>query len=262
MSILDRFSLEGRVALVTGGAGPLVGSSVTEGLAESGATVVTASRSLEKNEALAEKMRAEGYDVHGMSLDTGNSESINRLHGELIKRFRKLDVLVNSAAAYDGHVGGFEQTPEALQIVGASDFSGLVQLCQKFIPDMVKQGSGSVINISSIWSVVSDPLSLQDLTGHVHVPSYVFMKGGQVSFTRYLACHYGKAGIRANAISYGAVGGDHQPEMILDWWEEGCPLSRMVNSDDIKASVAYLASDASAFVTGQNLIIDGGWTSQ
>src|SRR5688572_20645976 len=99
MSILDRFSLKGRVALVTAGAGPLFGSSISEGLAEAGATVITASRSQENNTAYAEQLRSRGHDVHGMQFDLSDDASIRRLHDDLIGRFGRLDILVNSALA-------------------------------------------------------------------------------------------------------------------------------------------------------------------
>src|SRR5262245_22950281 len=106
MGVLDRFSLKGRVALVTAGAGPLFGSSISEALAEAGATVVTASRSLETNRRFAAGLRAAGHDADGMELDITDVASITRLHDAIIKRFGRLDVLVNSALARVG--GGFE----------------------------------------------------------------------------------------------------------------------------------------------------------
>ena len=103
MGILDRFSLQGRVALVTAGAGPLFGSSISQALAEAGATVITASRSLEANERFAASLRAAGHDALGLQFDLSNSDSIRQLHDDVIARFGKLDVLVNSALARNGH---------------------------------------------------------------------------------------------------------------------------------------------------------------
>src|SRR3954447_17688689 len=113
MGVLDRFSLQGRVALVTAGAGPLFGHSISMALAEAGATVVTASRSRERNEQFAEEMRSLGHDVHGLDFDLEDLDSIDALHAEVLARFGRLDVLVNSALSRDGHVGAFEkQTAE------------------------------------------------------------------------------------------------------------------------------------------------------
>src|SRR5688572_27111621 len=142
MSILDRFSLKGKVALVTAGAGPLFGSSISTALAEAGATVITASRSLERNEAFADELRSRGFDVHGMQFDLEDLASIDALHGQVLARFGRLDVLVNSALSRGGHVGSFEeQTPEAWQHCAQGDFAGLFRHCQQAVKAMQRQQS-------------------------------------------------------------------------------------------------------------------------
>ncbi|MEW5979556.1 MAG: SDR family NAD(P)-dependent oxidoreductase, partial [Acidobacteriota bacterium] len=158
MSVLDSFSLSGRIALVTAGAGPLFGSSISEALAEAGATVITASRSLEANESFAHKLRQKGFKAHGMELDITDLDSIGRLHDQVLERFGRLDVLVNSALARVG--GSFEtQTPEDWLYSARGDMVGLFAICRAFVPDMVRQGRGSIINISSIYGVVAnDPV--------------------------------------------------------------------------------------------------------
>src|SRR4051794_30878957 len=156
-SILDRFSLQGRIALVTAGAGPLFGQSISMALAEAGATVVTASRSKERNEQFAEEMRSLGHDVHGLAFDQEDLASIDSLHDQIQSRFGRLDLLVNSALARDGHVGRFEdQTPETWEHAASCDFAGLFRQCQRAIEAMKKQGRGSIINIASIYGVVSN----------------------------------------------------------------------------------------------------------
>src|SRR5689334_18562273 len=157
MSILDRFSLKGKIALVTAGAGPLFGSSLSEGLAEAGATVITASRSLERNEEFAAQLRSNGYDAYGLQCDITAPASIRALRDEVLARFGRLDVLVNSALARDGHAGGFEdQSAEHCRRSAEGDFAGLFETCRAFIPAMVRQSRGSIINISSIYGVVSN----------------------------------------------------------------------------------------------------------
>jgi NAD(P)-dependent dehydrogenase (short-subunit alcohol dehydrogenase family) len=260
MSILDRFSLKNRIALVTAGAGPLFGSSISEALAEAGATVITASRSLERNLEFAEGLRQRGYDVHGMELDIGSTESIDRLHAQVLERFGRLDVLVNSALARDGHVGRLEdQTPEVWARSAAGDFSGLFRLCQRAVDAMVRQGRGSIINISSIYGVVSNDPTIYAGTDMVQPPMYNFVKAGMINFTRYLACYYGKQGVRANCISPGGYF-NHQPEAFLEQYNRRVPLGRMLGNEDIQGAVVFLASDASSYVTGHNLLVDGGWT--
>ncbi len=260
MGILDRFSLKDRIALITAGSGPLFGSSLTEGLAEAGATVIIASRNLEANEAYAETLRSKGFVAHAMFCDITDTSSIDHLHDQLIEQFCQLDVLVNSALARSGHVGRFEdQSPEAMKIVGDGDFSGLFYICQRFITDMVKQGRGSIINISSIYGVVSNDPTIYEGTDLVQPASYNFVKGGMINFTRYIAAYFGKQGIRANCISPGGYF-DNQPTAFVEAYEKRCPIGRMMNSEDVKGAVVYLASDAAEYVTGMNLLVDGGWT--
>jgi NAD(P)-dependent dehydrogenase (short-subunit alcohol dehydrogenase family) len=258
--ILDRFSLAGRIALVTAGAGPLFGSSISRALAEAGATVITASRSLQRNQAFAEELRRGGHQAHGLQLDIQQIESIDRLHAEVIERFGRLDVLVNSALSRDGHVGSLEdQTPETWQRCAAGDFVGLFRLCQRFVETMVTQGRGSIINIASIYGVLSNDPTIYAGTDMLQPPTYNFAKAGMINFTRYLACYYGRHGVRANCISPGGYF-NHQPQPFVDQYTARVPLRRMMGDEDIQGAVVFLASDASNYVTGANLMVDGGWT--
>ncbi|MDX1944812.1 MAG: SDR family oxidoreductase [Pirellulaceae bacterium] len=260
MSILDRFSLRGKVALVTAGAGPLFGHSISTALAEAGATVVTASRSLARNEEFAAAQRALGHDVHGLACDIEDLASIDALHDELATRFGRLDVLVNSALAREGHVGSLdEQSADAWQHAASGDFAGLFRQCQRAVATMTKQGGGSIINIGSIYGVVSNDPTIYEGTSMVQPPTYNFMKGGMINFTRYLACYYGRHGIRANCISPGGYFND-QPTPFVEQYCRRVPVGRMLGERDIQGAVVFLASDASAYVTGHNLLVDGGWT--
>jgi len=260
VGILDRFSLAGKIALITAGAGPQFGSSLTAGLAEAGATVITASRSLERNQEFAAELREQGYDAHGMEFELGNPESTQQLHDKIILEFGQLDILVNSALQREGHVGDLpRQTPEVWRKAGEGDLGGLFHICQLFVEDMVRQGSGSIINISSIYGVVSNDPTLYEGTDMVQPPTYTFVKAGMINFTRYLACYYGKQGVRANCISPGGYF-NNQPEPFLKNYTHRVPVGRMLDNEDIKGAVVFLASDASSYITGENLMVDGGWT--
>jgi len=260
VSVLDRFSLKGKIALVTAGAGPLFGRSISAALAEAGATVVTASRSKERNQQFAAEMRRLGHDVHGLAFDLEDLASIDALHDEVLSRFGRLDVLVNSALARDGHVGAFgQQTPETWEHAAKGDFAGLLRHCQRAVAAMTTQGGGSIINIASIYGVVSNDPALYAGTPMVQPPTYNFMKAGMINFTRYLACYYGRAGIRANSISPGGYF-NQQPPAFVERYCDRVPLGRMMGYEDLQGAVVFLASDASAYVTGANLLVDGGWT--
>jgi NAD(P)-dependent dehydrogenase (short-subunit alcohol dehydrogenase family) len=124
---------------------------------------------------------------------------------------------------------------------------------------MIDQGCGSMINISSIYGVVSNDPNLYEGTEMKQPPTYNFVKAGMINYTRYLACYYGKFGVRANCISPGGYFAN-QPQPFLERYEQRVPLGRMMDNDDIQGAVVFLASDASRYVTGANLMVDGGWT--
>jgi NAD(P)-dependent dehydrogenase (short-subunit alcohol dehydrogenase family) len=260
MGAIDRFSLAGRVALVTAGAGPLFGRSISAALAEAQATVITASRSLARNEEFAAHLRSQGHDAHGLAFDLEDVASIDALHKQVQRRFGRLDVLVNSALSREGHNGALaQQTPETWQHAAKGDFAGLFRHCQLAVAAMRAQGRGSIINIASIYGVVSNDPTLYQGTDMVQPPTYNFVKAGMINFTRYLACYFGRDGVRANCISPGGYLND-QPAAFVQRYCQRVPLGRMMGHDDLQGAVVFLASDASAYVTGHNLLVDGGWT--
>ena len=259
MSILEKFSLKGRIALVSGGAGPMFGSSISEALAEAGATLISASRSLERNEEFAERLVGEGYEAHALELDITEPDSIEAVSAKVLERFGRLDVLVNSAVV--ARAGSFEeQTAEYWDYSARGNMVGLFAMCKAFVPQMVAQGKGSIINISSIYGVVANDPTLYEGTDMKQPPDYTFVKAGMINFTRYLANYYGKQGIRSNCISPGGYF-DNQPDAFVDEYTRRVPIGRMLDNEDIKGAVVYLASDASEYVNGHNLLVDGGWTA-
>ena len=137
---------------------------------------------------------------------------------------------------------------------------GLFALCKAFVPIMVNQGKGNIINISSIYGVVANDPGLYEGTNMKPPPDYTFVKGGMINFTRYLATYYGRKGIRANCICPGGYF-NNQADPFLSRYEQRVPLGRMLNNDDLKGAVVFLASDASRYVTGATLMVDGGWTA-
>jgi NAD(P)-dependent dehydrogenase (short-subunit alcohol dehydrogenase family) len=261
VSVLDRFSLKDRIALVTAGAGPQFGSSISKALAEAGATVITASRSLDTNLEFAQMLQQRGFEAFGMALDVGNPDSISELRDEVLARFGRIDVLVNNARAVIE--GGFDvQDPEDWIECAKGDMAGLFALTKAFLPGMIRQKRGSVINISSIYGVVGNDPTLYVGTEMLdqQSPAYSFSKGGMVNATRYLAAFYGKANVRFNSISPGGFF-NHQPESFVERYCDRVPLGRMMGDQDVQGAVIFLASDASAYVTGINLMVDGGWTA-
>ena len=124
---------------------------------------------------------------------------------------------------------------------------------------MVKAGRGSIINIASIYGVVANDPNLYVGTDMKQPPTYNFVKAGMINFTRYLACYYGKQGVRANCISPGGYF-NNQPAPFVESYTSRVPVGRMLDNEDVKGAAVFLASDASSYITGANLMVDGGWT--
>ena len=221
--------------------------------------MVVASRSLDRNVKFAEELRGKGYDVHGMAVDITEPELIYRLLDQVLAKFGRLAVLVNSALARVR--GGLETQTVNDWIYSAKVHGvGLFVMCTSFLGDLVRHGKGSIINISSIYGVVGNDPTIYTGTTMLQPPHYNFVKAGMINFTRYLANYYGKQGVRANCLSPGGYF-DNQPEPFLKRYQERVPIGRMLGNEDIKGAVVFLASDASAYITGINLMVDGGWTS-
>jgi NAD(P)-dependent dehydrogenase (short-subunit alcohol dehydrogenase family) len=258
--VLERFSLAGRIAVVSGGAGPLFGSSISEALAEAGATVVVASRSRERTEAFAGELREKGHEAHAADLDITETSSIEALAAEIGTRFGGADILVNNAVVGARSSGFDGQTLDDWALSAQGNMVGLFAMCRAFVPAMVERRRGSIINIASIYGVVGQDPMLYPGTGIEPPPDYAFIKGGMINFTRYLANTFGRQGVRANCLCPGGYQSG-QKGLFVERYEGRVPLGRMMNHEDIQGAVVFLASDASAYVTGTPLMVDGGWTS-
>ncbi|MBI4921414.1 MAG: SDR family oxidoreductase [Devosia nanyangense] len=261
MGVLDSFSLKGKVALVTGGAG-LYGRQIVAALAESGAKTFIAARDVQKLEAVAAEERARGLDVTALSLDLSSDASIEALHTEVIARAGRCDVLVNNAvtrSALDGWDHDLDAFDKSLRV----NASALFKITHLFGEDMRKQKSGSVINIGSMMGMVGVEMANYAGTDMTPNPSpiYHYEKGGMVNFTRWAASILGADNVRVNCLSPGGFF-NNQPAPFVKAYSERTQLGRMANDTDLKGAIVFLASDASAYVTGTNIPIDGGYTAK
>ncbi len=265
MHVLDMFKLDGKVALVTGGYGKY-GSQITEALAEAGATVITASRSLEKNEACAAQLREKGLKVYGESYDQEDEQSIEELKARLVAKFGTVDILVNNSAlrgCFDGgfNKGDFAGFAKSLAVNGA----GLFVLTRAFGNLMAEQGSGSIINIGSYMGNLGPNEWLYEGTNGtmsaLGAPDYFYHKGGMHNLTRFFAGCYGPNSVRCNCLALGGLF-DDQHEAFLDHYNKATYLGRMAGNEDIKGIIVYLASDASLYTTGAVIPVDGGYSAK
>ena len=259
----DLLDLTGRVAIVTGGSG-LYGTSISWGLCEMGATVVIASRNGEKCEALARQIRAQGYHAVGMALDLSVDRSIEALVENVKTQFGRIDILINNAVDRKNTVPLSTATRQKLQDSANTNLNGQILLSQAVIPHMIEQGKGSIINISSMRGIDCPHFPFYPESMGDQPVNYTTEKWALVGLTKYMAGRYGKYNIRVNCIAPGGYNPtlltEEDKKSFVDNYITNCPLGRFANEDDIKGPVAFLASDAAAYITGATLVMDGGWT--
>lgn len=259
-TLMDRFSLKGKVALVTGGAG-LYGKQIVRGMAEMGAKVFTASRSLEPLEAVARELRDEGLDVTALAYDQGDTDSILALRDELLRQAGRIDCLVNNAVGRAS--GGVHVTREEWQEDMNVNAAGLMEITRAFGDVMARQGAGSIVNIGSIYGLVGyDAWLYEDMSFDGLAPAYYFVKGGMVNVTRFWAGYYGQFGVRVNCVHPGGIESDRNDPAFRAKYGKKTFLGRMAGNDDLSGCIAFLASDASSYITGANIPVDGGLSAK
>jgi 2-deoxy-D-gluconate 3-dehydrogenase len=271
MNLPDMFNLESSVAVVTGAAG-LLGSEFSRTLAEAGATVVLAD--LDKNgvRLCAEGLRSEGFRAAHAKVDVRDPGSVKALIESSLHNHHRLDILVNSAALdpkFDpGHheqtSNAFEDYPlEAWNQALDVNLTGMFLVSQAAVRPMLAQGSGVIVNICSTYGLVGPDQRLYEREGHppqFKPVYYSVTKAGVLGFTRYLATYYAGKNIRVNALTPGGVFNDHDDEFV-EKYAARTVLGRMARKDELNGALLFLASDASSYMTGANLVVDGGWTA-
>lgn len=255
MHVKELLSLKGKIILVTGGAG-YYGKCIVEGLAEADGTVITASRNLEAGEKLAQEFNAKGLDVHAMRVDQAEHDSVITLKQQVHEKFGRLDVFVNNAVSrpMKGYNEPIEHFADSMRV----NATGMMDILREMADLIAKGGGGSIINISSMLGMFGPDLSNYEGTDMGDMPpDYFFHRGGMINLTRYLARMLSDKKIRANCISPGGLY-NNQPQRFLENYCKKVPVNRMANNDDIKGLAVLLASDAAAYINGENILLDGG----
>ena len=266
---MELFSLKNKTAIVTGACG-LIGKEHCRALNEAGANVVA----LDVNEAEAVKFAASLGTQHlGISANVTDEKSLKDARDKIIARYDSIDVLVNNAAINDmfenpamaAEKSMFENYPlDMWQKSLDVNVTGVFLCSQVFGTVMAKQGKGSIINIASTYGIVGPDQSIyQNEKGQqtfYKSPAYPATKGAVINFTRFLSAYWGKKGVRVNTLSPGGVE-NNQDEFFVANYSRKTALGRMAVPSDYKGAIVFLSSDASAYMTGANLIVDGGWTA-
>lgn len=255
MHVKELLSLKDKIVLITGGEGKY-GRCITEGLAEADATVITASPFLEDGEKVAADFRTRGLDVQAMFVDQADHESVFKLKKQITEKSERLDVFVNNAVArpmktYDSPLKDWQ---ESMRV----NATGMFDITREMAELMAIGGGGAIVNICSMMGMFGPDLSNYEGTDMGIPPAdYFFHKGGMFTLTRYLARVLADKNIRVNSISPGGLFAN-QPERFLENYTKKVPVGRMANNEDIKGVVVFLASQASAYINGENILMDGG----
>lgn len=255
----DLFSLQGRTLLLTGGAG-LYGRGLAAMLAATGARLILAARDVAKLQKVADEETALGRTVIAEQLDQGDEASIVALAERVHEKFGALDGLVNNAVLrpMKGTNGAAEQFAESMKV----NATGVMLMHRHFGRKMAEAGRGSIVNIGSIQGMIGPSYELYQGTGMGDLPpDYFFHKGGMENLTRFYAALYGPSSVRVNCLAPGGFF-NNQPEPFLQRYCEHTMLGRMADDTDLGGAVIFLLSDASRYITGVNLPVDGGYTAK
>lgn len=263
------FDLTDKTAIVTGAAG-LIGKALCEALSEAGAIVAICDINYDKAAQLSSEIANNSFPVE---LDVTNYDSLETAKDLIIKNTGRIDILVNNAAINDIfdtktsvlEQSSFENYPIELWNKSFDvNVTGTFLNCKVFGNEMAKRNYGSIINVASTYGIVGPDQSIyKDENGNQKFyksPSYPAGKGAIVNFTRFLAAYWGNKGVRVNTLSPGGVF-DGQDKFFVENYSKKTMLGRMANPDDYKGPVVFLASDSSSYMTGANLVVDGGWTA-
>jgi NAD(P)-dependent dehydrogenase (short-subunit alcohol dehydrogenase family) len=272
-TVQELFDLTGRVAIVTGGAG-LLGKQFSEALVEAGASVVIASRNVDNCRAWAAELIAHAAQLPnwrerdpeqaaiGLPLDVTDPASSAAMVASTLDHFGRVDILVNNAYTRGVPAPPEDLTPESWRTWIDAGLSGAFYCAQAAAKPMLAQGSGSIINISSMYGVVGTDVRIYPPEVPVNASAaYGAIKGGLINLTRSLAVVWAPQGVRVNCISPGGFPSTTMNAEFHKGFVNRVPLNRMGSRNDLKGAVVFLASEASAYVVGHNLLVDGGWTA-
>jgi 2-deoxy-D-gluconate 3-dehydrogenase len=252
MGVIDLFKLDGKVALVTGASRGL-GRDFALTLADMGADVVLFARSEMSN--LKNEIEKKGRKALVVNGDVGNEKDVQRAVDLAVEKFGGIDILVNNAGVTEQPRMAHEFSTEEWENTLRVDLTGTFLFCREALKSMVKKKSGKIINISSVFGFVGSPF--------FPAVGYCAVKGGVINMTRELAKQYAAYGINVNCIAPGAFktdvqGGVYDDPEFVKMLSSGIPMKRIAEPSELAGTLVFLASNASSYITGQTIVVDGG----
>jgi NAD(P)-dependent dehydrogenase (short-subunit alcohol dehydrogenase family) len=268
--INDIFNIHGKNIILTGSAG-LLGSHYADFLSSNGANLILIDVNEKKNQKLEKSIKSKyNTKCHSYTCDLSNVKEIKSLRKLILKDFKKIDILINNAAytTKSSVIKKTKKTPfeklsyETWRNSLSVNLTAVFLFCQEFGEIMLKQKNGVIVNISSIYGIVGADQRIYEKSDFNLPISYAATKGSVINITKYLAAYWQKKNIRVNTLSLGGVEDStyHHPNFIKKYSDKTM-LGRMAKKSDFDGALLFLISEASSYVTGTNLIVDGGWTA-
>jgi NAD(P)-dependent dehydrogenase (short-subunit alcohol dehydrogenase family) len=259
-SVQQLFNLSGRVVLITGGSGYL-GQSFCRALAEAGATVVVASRQQSRAQQVADGLPCVGTAEHfGVQLDHLDEESVATGFMAAVDAAGSVDILINNGQ--QGHAMDLTNVTADAFSSDLRNATGYFLLARHLRDHVVARGAaGSVVMVGSMYGVVGSYPDAYDGVCVASPVQYHALKGGIIHMTRHLAVYWGKDGVRVNCLSPGPFPSEKAPAEMVERLKTKSPMGRMGMPQELNGALLLLASDAGSYITGQNLLVDGGWTA-
>jgi NAD(P)-dependent dehydrogenase (short-subunit alcohol dehydrogenase family) len=263
MKIPDLFSLKGKIALITGGE-RMYGKSCSVALTEAGAKLYMACPFLDAAEETANELRTAGSEVEVVQYFQDDAASIRRLVEHVVEKENRIDVFINACRVIPKGKTGWFQEGDGLDWSVKVNSAGMLYVTTLVGKQMIAQRSGSIISFASMMGLVGiekhnydgEPAMAESAFSH----DYALNKSGIIAWTRHAASYYGRFGVRVNTVCPGGVQSDRTPAQFMENYAKHTQLNRLANNDDIKGPIVFLASDASAYLTGLSIPVDGGYT--